>query len=133
VTAHGRPGPLLTRAHVTAAVSGLVSLLVTLRLVPATLGSALSAQNEAIGAALFLVLTTAPVYLHAFSARKVVTPVADPRAVDGSRLVPVHSAAAEPSIVDALAAAASVYSAVTAPAVPVAPRDPYAGPVAPTP
>lgn len=125
---HKRPEPLLTRAHITAAVTGLTSLLVTLGVLPATLGASLSTATETIVSVVFLILSVVPVYVHAWSARKVVTPVNDPRAVDGSRLVPLHSAAAEPSIVDALAAAASIYSAVTAPPVP---RDPYAGPVAP--
>lgn len=150
---HGRPSPLLTRAHVTAAIGGLVSLLVTLGVFPATVGKSLSANADVIVSAAFLAATVAPVYVHAFLARKDVTPVSDPRAIDGQRLVPAGSAAAEPSVVDALAAAAAVFpvaavtpvatvtaaaATIAAPANPAAatvaaPRDPYAspGPVGP--
>lgn len=131
MTALKRPQPLLTRAHITAAVTGAISLAVTLGALPATSGKALMTAADATIAAVFLVLSVVPVYAHAFSARKSVTPVDDPRARDGSRLVPEHSAAAEPSVVDALAAAAALYPLAAPSAAgtpPAASRDPYASP-----
>jgi hypothetical protein len=108
VTAHKRPEPLVTRAKVTATISGLVSLLVTLGVVPATLGDAISGTAEAVVAGVALVLATVPTLVHAWQARGVVTPTADPRNDAGARLVPAGSAAASLDVEVAFARADAI-------------------------
>jgi hypothetical protein len=100
---HTRPEPLLTRAKITATISGLVSLLVTLGLIPATVGADISKTADAVIAAVVLIMATVPTVAHAISSRKVVTPSADPRNDDGDRLVPAGSA---PVVLDAATALA---------------------------
>lgn len=104
MSAHKRPAPLLTRASVAATISGLVSLLVTVGILPATVGSQITSTAETVIAAIMLVLSTVPVVVHAVSAQKVVTPVADPRNSDGVKLVPAGSAAATLEAATVLAA-----------------------------
>lgn len=126
MSAEKRPQPLLTRAHITAAISGAISLAVTLGLVPATLGKSLGSTADTVVSVVSLLITVVPVYVHALTSRKAVTPVDDPQGRDGSRLVPEHSAAAEPSVTDALAEAAALYPVEAVAAA--TPRDPYASP-----
>lgn len=95
---HKRPEPLLSRAKVTAAIAGLASLLVTLGIIPAALGDAITHTAEAVMSGLGLVAATLPVLLHAWQARREVTPTADPRNDAGERLAPVGSA---PLVLDA--------------------------------
>lgn len=91
MSAHKRPAPLLTRATATATISGLSSLLVTVGVLPATVGKQITTTGDAVVAAVGLLLSTVPVIVHALTAQKVVTPVTDPRTNDGTRLVPVGS------------------------------------------
>lgn len=105
---HKRPEPLITKAKVTATISGLATLLVTLGILPPTLGDQINTTTEAVITAVGAVAATVPVLVHAISARKDVTPVADPRDDDGNRLVPVGSVATVDAA-KALADAAEIY------------------------
>lgn len=112
MSAHARPEPLVTRAKVTATISGLVSLLVTVSVLPATLGDAINGTSEAVVSGLGLVIATVPTLVHAWQSRKAVTPVADPRNDDGARLVPAGSADAVLDAAVALARADALSSTV---------------------
>lgn len=103
-----RPEPLLTRAGIVAALSGLVALLVTLGVLPAALGDQLDGTVEAVGAAVSAVAAVVPPLVHAFVSRSAVTPVADPRGADGAELVPAGSAPATLDASTALAEAESI-------------------------
>lgn len=109
MASHKRPEPLITKAKITATISGLVSLLVTLGILPATLGTQLDSTTEAVMAAVSAVAATVPVVLHAVNSRKDVTPVTDPRDDEGNKLVPKDSASATLDAQTALAEAEALY------------------------
>lgn len=109
MAAHKRPEPLIIKAKITATISGLVSLLVTLGILPATLGSQINGTTEAVVTAVGAVAATVPVIVHAISARKDVTPVADPRDDEGNKLVPKGSADATLDASVALAEAEATF------------------------
>ena len=103
-----RPQPLLTRAGVVAAISGLVSLLVTVGVLPATLGSQLTNASEIVVAAVATILATVGPIVHALISRGVVTPIADPKNNAGESLVPA-SVVITPDVSEALVAAEAVF------------------------
>lgn len=109
MSAHKRPEPLVTKAKLTAVITALVSLCVTLGILPRATGDAISTQLDLILAASGVVWSSVPVLIHAWRARKDVTPSADPRDNDGNKLVPAGSAQAEPDAVIALRAAEAIF------------------------
>jgi hypothetical protein len=108
--------PLMTRAKVTAAISGLSTLCVTLGVLPQATADQLSGQAQLCIAAGATLCATVPTLVHALISRKWVTPTDDPRNDAGELLVPEGSAAAEPSVAAALEAAAAILPATQAPA-----------------
>lgn len=88
-----QPEPLISSAKITATISGLLSLLVTVGIIPPTLGDAISHTAEAAIVGVGLVLATVPPLVHAWQARKKVTPVASPKDDAGNELVPAGSTA----------------------------------------
>jgi hypothetical protein len=102
MSAHSRPSPLVTRAAVVTALSVLSALLVKAG------GGDVSVwldQNSDAGAGAVLLVAPA---LTAWLSRGHVTPVTDPRDNSGQKLVPAGSAAAEPDVAAAFAAAEAI-------------------------
>lgn len=109
--ATARPEPMLTRARIVAALSGLVTALVMFGVLPVALGDDLQANVEVIVGALSTLVSVVPALVHATVSRSVVTPVADPRTDDGVELVPAGSAPATLDAAVALAEADAIHPA----------------------
>lgn len=106
-----RPEPLLTRAGIVSGASGLISLLVTLGVLPAALGSQLTTATEVTVGAVFTVIAVVGPLVHAFVSRSAVTPVSSPVDADGNELVPAGSARAVLDAENALAEADAIHPA----------------------
>lgn len=111
-----RPQPVMNSAAITSAISGLVSLVVTLGILPQTVGLQIDSAVGATVSAVSLVLSTVPVVVHAVQARGKVTPTSSPQANDGTPLVPAGSAAASSDAAVALAEAERIAPSTDAPA-----------------
>jgi len=107
-----RPQPLLTRAHVVAAISGLITALVMFGILPAALGDELKSQIEVIAGAIATLVSVVPPIVHALVSRGVVTPTSSPKDDAGNDLVPAGST----KDTDAAAAAALATAELIAPA-----------------
>lgn len=82
-----RPRPVLTSASITGAIQGVAGVLAFLGL--ATQASDLNGEAQGIGSAVIALVTVGGNVIHGLHAQSKVTPVADPVAPDGTKLVPV--------------------------------------------
>lgn len=109
-----RPQPLMTRASVIAAISGLITALMMFGILPATLGDQLKSDVEAVVGPIATLVSIVPPIVHALISRNHVTPTSSPRDNAGNELVPAGSTADT----DAAAAAALATAEATYPSTP---------------